>query len=134
MVLMEIGSRKYLTRNKEIHFLKKYMLVEIGRDRPYKEILLLRFYQLQWGWGGGGGGRYSTSSFLHSSCQWKFKEIAYTQNGSCVPPNFQVSCPTFECRIRRFGNNLQRFAPNVPTFRQNVRANLSNSFKISFGT
>ena len=42
------------------------------------------------------------------------------------PPNFQVSCPTFECRIRRFGNNLQRFAPNVPTFRQNVRANLSN--------
>ena len=42
------------------------------------------------------------------------------------PPNFQVSCPTFECRIRRFGNNLQRFAPNIPTFRQNVRANLSN--------
>ena len=42
------------------------------------------------------------------------------------PPNFQVSCPTFEYRIRRFGNNLQRFPPNVPTVRQNVRANLSN--------
>ena len=41
-------------------------------------------------------------------------------------PNFQVSCPTFECRMRRFGNSLQKFAPNVPTFRQNVRANLSN--------
>ena len=36
------------------------------------------------------------------------------------PPNFEVSCPTFECRIRRFGNRSQRFAPNVPTFRQNV--------------
>ena len=42
------------------------------------------------------------------------------------PPNFEVSCPTFECRMRRFGNRSQRFAPNVPTFRQNVRANLSS--------
>ena len=50
----------------------------------------------------------------------------YNQNGSCVPPNFEVSCPTFECQMRRFGNSLQRFAPNVPTFRQNVRANLTN--------
>ena len=51
--------------------------------------------------------------------------LSYSQNGSCVS-NFQVSCPTFECRMRRFGNNLQRFAPNVPTFRKNVRVNLSN--------
>ena len=42
------------------------------------------------------------------------------------PSNFEVSCPTFECRIRRSGNSLQRFAPNVPTFRPNVRANLTN--------
>ena len=40
-------------------------------------------------------------------------------------PNFEVSCPAFEYRMRRFGNSLQRFAPNVPTFRQNVRANLT---------
>ena len=53
-------------------------------------------------------------------------EPYYSQNGSCVLGNFQVSCPAFECRMRRFGSNLQRFAPNVPTFRQNVRANLSN--------
>ena len=42
------------------------------------------------------------------------------------PLNFEVSCPTFECRMRRSGNSLQRFAPNVPTFRQDVRANLVN--------
>ena len=54
------------------------------------------------------------------------KEHSYSQNGSCVPPNFEVSCPTFQCRMGRFGNSLQRFAPNVPTFQQNVRANLSN--------
>ena len=41
-------------------------------------------------------------------------------------PNFEVSCPTFECRIRRFGNSLQRFKPSVPTFLLNVRANLTN--------
>ena len=49
----------------------------------------------------------------------------YSQNGSCVS-EFEVSCPTFECRMRRFGNSLQRFSPNVPTFQQNVRANLTN--------
>ena len=42
------------------------------------------------------------------------------------PPNFEVSCPTFEFRMRRFGNSSQRFVPNVSTFRQNVRANLTN--------
>ena len=41
-------------------------------------------------------------------------------------PNFEFSCPTFKCRMRRFGNSSQRFAPNVPTFRQNFRANLTN--------
>ena len=41
-------------------------------------------------------------------------------------PNLEISCATFECRMRRFGNSLQRFAPNVPTSRQNVRANLTN--------
>ena len=41
-------------------------------------------------------------------------------------PNFEVSCPTLEYRMRRSGNSLQRFALNVPTFQQNVRANLAN--------
>ena len=40
--------------------------------------------------------------------------------------NFEVSCPTFECRMQRFGNSLQRFVPNVPTFRKNVRSTLTN--------
>ena len=40
--------------------------------------------------------------------------------------NFEVSCPIFECRMRRSGNSLQRFEPNVPIFQQNVRANLAN--------
>ena len=48
----------------------------------------------------------------------------YSQNGSCMP-NFEVSCPSFKYRMRRFGNSLQKFAPNVPTFQQNVRANLT---------
>ena len=54
------------------------------------------------------------------------KTRLYCQNGSCVPPNFEVSCPTFEYRMRRSGNSLKISAPNVPTFRQNVRANLAN--------
>ena len=58
--------------------------------------------------------------FIHQSkaVQLQSKQFMH------APLNFQVSCPTFECRMQRFENNLQRFAPNVPTFRQNVRANL----------
>ena len=50
----------------------------------------------------------------------------FTVKTAHVCPNFEVSCPTFEYRMRRSGNSLQTFAPNVPTFRQNVRANLAN--------
>ena len=68
------------------------------------------------------------SKFERKRLYWLYRNthFSYCQNGSCVPPNFEVSCPTFECRLWRFGNRLQRFTPNVPTFRQNVRANLSN--------
>ena len=62
--------------------------------------------------------------FNHSDPTYKSQRIKlldviatcsnYSQNGSCVP-NFEVSCPTFECLMRRFGNRSQRFAPNVPT-------------------
>ena len=50
----------------------------------------------------------------------------YRQIGSCVPPNFEVSCPVFECRMQRSGNSSQRFAPSVPIFQRNVRENLVN--------
>ena len=56
----------------------------------------------------------------------------YSQNGSCVLPNFKVSCPIFKCRIRRSGNSSQRFAPNVPIFQEDVRASLSNSIQHLF--
>ena len=56
----------------------------------------------------------------------KFLELKSVKTVHACPPNFEVSSPTFECRMWRSGNRSQRFAPNVPTFRQNVRANLSN--------
>ena len=43
-----------------------------------------------------------------------------------APPNFKVSCPILECRMRKSGNSSQRFAPNVLIFQKNVRANLAN--------
>ena len=64
--------------------------------------------------------------FEHSCAKYWFLLSVTIKTVDACPPNFQVSCPTFKCRMRRFGNNLQRFAPNFPTFRQNVRANLSN--------
>ena len=50
------------------------------------------------------------------------------------PPNFEVSCPTFKCRMRRFANSLQRFARQM--FQHSDRMFeqiLQISFKISFG-
>ena len=86
--------------------------------------------------------RWEASSLLRNILPWTFAALtllslnvsandlkiasSICKDGSCAPPNFEVSCPTFEYRMWRSGNSLQRFAPNVPTFRQNVRANHAN--------
>ena len=49
-----------------------------------------------------------------------------------MPITSKVSCPIFECRMRRSGNSSQRFAPNVLIFQQNFRANLANFNKDLF--
>ena len=70
--------------------------------------------------------RSGQTIIVRLTCKCSVSTHIYSQNGSCVSPNFEVSRPTFEYQMRRSGNSLQRFAPNVPTFRQNVRANLAN--------
>ena len=67
---------------------------------------------------------------------WMFSMLIFNhRDGRCpftvttvraCPPNFEVSSPIFECRLRRSGNSSQRFAPNVPIIQHNVGANLAN--------